>query len=131
MYFIFRQSQYKFQYYVLYESFRTGSHLLSKNSFVQEVDNHLDRDSDISNFRIENNVIFKKNIIFGSYLVKPVTFNDSKNILSTLSKGSITHRKKPNKTTTLFSSIKNKTLTHAFQNMESTCNKILKLKKKI
>lgn len=64
-----------------------------KNSFVQEVDNHLDRDSDISNFRIENNVIFKKNIIFGSYLVKPVTFNDSKNILSTLSKGSITHRK--------------------------------------
>lgn len=60
-YFIFQQSQYKFLYYALYESFQTGSHNLSKRSFVQEVDSQrqLAEDTGLPNFRMEYNVLFQ------------------------------------------------------------------------
>nr|XP_034322333.1 receptor-type tyrosine-protein phosphatase alpha-like [Crassostrea gigas] len=50
-------SQYKFLYYALYESFQTGSHNLSKRSFVQEVDSQrqLVEYTGLPNFRMEYN----------------------------------------------------------------------------
>uniref|UniRef100_A0A8W8NUH6 protein-tyrosine-phosphatase n=2 Tax=Magallana gigas TaxID=29159 RepID=A0A8W8NUH6_MAGGI len=49
------QSQYKFLYRVLYESFRTGSHLWPKDNFVQEVGTEMQTDKavNLSNLRRE------------------------------------------------------------------------------
>ncbi|XP_065938709.1 receptor-type tyrosine-protein phosphatase alpha isoform X2 [Magallana gigas] len=49
------QSQYKFLYRVLYESFRTGSHLWPRNNFVQEVGTEMQTDKavNLSNLRRE------------------------------------------------------------------------------
>lgn len=88
-YFIFQQSQYKFLYYALYESFLTGSHVLSKKSFFQEVDSQrqLDKDTDLPNFRKEYNVLFQKYYNIVLFIKKTVKFGyRKKTILSTLLK---------------------------------------------
>lgn len=88
-YFIFQQSQYKFLYNALYESFLTGSHVLSKKSFFQEVDGQrqLDLDTDLPNFRKEYNVLFQKYYNIVLFIKKTVKFGyRKKTILSTLLK---------------------------------------------
>uniref|UniRef100_A0A8W8NPK4 protein-tyrosine-phosphatase n=1 Tax=Magallana gigas TaxID=29159 RepID=A0A8W8NPK4_MAGGI len=48
-------NQYKFLYHALYESFRTGCHVLKKDVFVQEMDAQMqsDKATNLSNFRTE------------------------------------------------------------------------------
>lgn len=60
--FIFVQNQYKFLYHALYESFRTGCHVLKKDVFVQEMDAQMqsDKATNLSNFRTE----FKVNLLY-------------------------------------------------------------------
>lgn len=60
-FFYILQSQYKFLYRVLYESFRTGSHLWPKDNFVQEVGTEMQTDKavNLSNLRREFKVVTK------------------------------------------------------------------------
>nr|XP_034321726.1 receptor-type tyrosine-protein phosphatase U-like isoform X1 [Crassostrea gigas] len=48
-------NQYKFLYHALYESFRTGCHVLRKDNFVQEMEAQMksDKATNLSNFRTE------------------------------------------------------------------------------
>lgn len=87
-YFIIQQNQYKFLYYALSESFQTGSHVLSKKSFFQEVDSQkqLDKDAGLPNFRKEYNVLFQKyyNIVLFIKKTTVKTVNFKLTILQTI-----------------------------------------------